>query len=235
MKRVNVIRHLAFEDLGCFADVLAQQRLPVRYFEAGVDNLDELDAASDDLLIVLGGPISANDVTDFPFLRTEIELLRQRIEQDRPSLGICLGAQLMARAMGQAVYAGPEKEIGWKPVHLTSLGNRSPLSALETCNQVVLHWHGETFDLPDQAQLLASTDIAHNQAFQMGRHVVGLQFHLEATVPGMEKWFIGHIGEIEQTPGVSVEQLRRDTAKYAGHTEAAGRMFLQQWLAHVQA
>lgn len=231
MKRVNVIRHLAFEDLGCFADVLAQQGFEVAYFEAGVDDLAVLQADSEALLVILGGPISANDVGDFPFLQTEIELLRQRIEQDKPTLGICLGAQLMARAMGQAVYPGKAKEIGWMPVELTDAGNASPLAALESCNKVVLHWHGETFDLPDEAVLLASTDIATNQAFRVGNNIYGLQFHLEATAAGMERWFIGHIGEIAQTEGVSVKQLRADTARHAAHTEAAGRLFLQDWLA----
>ncbi len=231
MKQVNVIRHLAFEDLGCFADVLAQQGFEVRYFEAGVDDLAALQADSDDWLVILGGPISANDVDDFPFLQTEIELLRKRIEQDKPTLGICLGAQLMARAMGQAVYPGKAKEIGWMPVTLTDAGNASPLAALESCNNVVLHWHGETFDLPDEAVLLASTDIAVNQAFRIGDNIYGLQFHLEATPQGMERWFIGHIGEIEQTEGVSVKQLRADTARHADQTEAAGRLFLQALLA----
>ncbi len=230
MKRVNVIRHLAFEDLGCFADVLAQQGVAVQYFEAGVDDLSVLHADSDALLIILGGPISANDVGDFPFLKTEIELLRDRIRLDKPTLGICLGAQLLARALGQAVYPGKAKEIGWMPVQLTEAGNHSPLASLEACNNVVLHWHGETFDLPDDAVLLASTDIAHNQAFRIGKHIYGLQFHLEATPQGMEKWFIGHIGEIEATEGISVAQLRADTARYAEQTVAAGRMFLQALL-----
>ncbi len=231
MKQVNVIRHLAFEDLGCFADVLAQQGFAVNYYEAGVDDLAALQADSDDWLIILGGPISANDVDDFPFLKTEIALLRERIRLDKPTLGICLGAQLMARATGQAVYPGKAKEIGWMPVVLTDAGNASPLAALESCNNVVLHWHGETFDLPDEAVLLASTDIAVNQAFRIGDNIYGLQFHLEATPQGMERWFIGHIGEIEQTEGVSVKQLRADTARYAKQTEAAGRLFLQALLA----
>ena len=231
MKQVNVIRHLAFEDLGCFADVLAQQGFQVNTLEAGVDDLSQLDADSDDWLIILGGPISANDSADFPFVDTEIALLRQRIERDRPTLGICLGAQLMARATGQAVYPGKAKEIGWMPVTLTPAGQRSPLSALESCQHIVLHWHGETFDLPDAAERLASTEITRNQAFRLGRNVYGLQFHLEATVQGMEKWFIGHIGEIEATEGISVSQLRADTACHAEHTEAAGRLFLQTLLA----
>ncbi len=235
MKQVNVIRHLAFEDLGSFARVFEQQHYGVNYLEAGVDDLTRLEADSDDLLIVLGGPISANDEADFPFLSDEIALLAQRVRLDKPTLGICLGAQLIARAMGCDVYAGHQKEIGWAPIELSPQGEDSALSAIMQNNNMVLHWHGETFDLPTDARLLASTQHAENQAFQLGDRVIGLQFHLEATRAGMERWFIGHIGEIEQTEGISVPQLRQQTRQQAGSAERSAQAFLEAYLQQISA
>ena len=230
MKQVNVIRHLEFEDLGGFAAVFERLAVPVHIYEAGVDDLSQLLPESDDLLIVLGGPISANDEEDFPFLQTEIELLQQRVRLDKPTLGICLGAQLIARAMGASVYSAAEKEIGWMPIQLTEAGMRSVLAELRAANYYVLHWHGETFDLPDGAVCLAATDCAPHQAFQVGANVLALQFHIEVTGAGLQRWFIGHIGEIEHTPGVSVSRLRADTAAYAEAGEKAGQAMLESFI-----
>lgn len=235
MRQVNVIRHLAFEDLGSFAGVFESRGMTIRYLEAGVDGLDQLDPADDDLLIILGGPISANDSDDFPFISTEIMLLAERIQHDKPTLGICLGAQLIARAMRASVYPATQKEIGWAPVQLTAAGQSSALGKLAGSAFQVLHWHGETFDLPEGASLLASTGIAENQAFRLGANVYGLQFHIEVTRQGMEKWFIGHIGEIEQTTGISVSQLRADTERYGQQAEQAAKHFLTALMADMPA
>lgn len=234
MKQVNVIRHLAFEDLGSFAGVFESRGMTIQYLEAGVDDLGQLDPMDDDLLIILGGPISANDSDDFPFVSTEIALLAERIKHDKPTLGICLGAQLIARAKGASVYPAAHKEIGWAPVQLTAAGQSSALGVLAASAFQVLHWHGETFDLPDGASLLASTEIAQNQAFRLGTNVYGLQFHIEVTRRDMEKWFIGHIGEIEQTAGVSVRQLRTDTETYGQQAERTAKHFLTQLLADMR-
>lgn len=135
------------------------------------------DSADLDLLILMGGPMSVNDEGDYKWLREEKNLVRATIQSGRAVLGICLGAQIIASAMGARVYAGPEKEIGWFPVHrVTTEG----IGALLPEQFTPLHWHGETFDLPAGATRLAETDVIPNQAFQLGR-AVGLQFHLEAT------------------------------------------------------
>ncbi|HEB82812.1 MAG TPA: glutamine amidotransferase [Gammaproteobacteria bacterium] len=227
---VNIIRHLAFEDLGSFASVLQAKGTDIHYIEAGYDELSQLDPLSDELLVILGGPISVNDAGMFPFIDEELALLKQRIAADKPTLGICLGAQLIAASQGAKIYSGEEKEIGWYPLQLTEAGERSALRYLGEQHCSMLHWHGETFDLPEGATLLASTQKFTNQAFSIGRRVLGLQFHPEITRHGMEKWFIGHIGEIMQTPGISVEQLRADTAKYADQLEVQGELFFQSWL-----
>lgn len=234
-KDVNVIRHLAFEDLASFTSVLSARGYQVNYIEAAdyalqPDDLLQADIQSAELLIILGGPISVNDAAMFPFIDVEIELLRQRIAADRPTLGICLGAQLIARALGAEVYPGAEKEIGWYDLSVTEAGHGTPLRYLSHDHCRMLHWHGETFDLPEGAVLLASSEMFANQAFSYGDNILALQFHPEVTQQSMEKWFIGHIGEIMGTEGVSVERLRADCHKYAGRLEVQGELFFDSWL-----
>lgn len=232
-KTVNVIRHLAFEDLGSFTAVLQAKDIEVNYFEAGYDDLSQIDALSDELLVILGGPISVNDGEMFPFIVTELDLLRQRIAADKPTLGICLGAQLIASALGADVYSGESKEIGWYPLNLTEAGKNSALRYLDAVHCSMLHWHGETFDLPDGAVLLASSERYENQAFSYGENILALQFHPEITQRSMEKWFIGHIGEIMQTEGVSVAQLRRESQRFANQLEMQGELFFNSWFNEV--
>jgi GMP synthase (glutamine-hydrolysing) len=117
MSRTAVaIRHLAFEDLGCFGPVLKQAGYQVQYCDIGVDDLGTIDPVKTELLVVLGGPVGAWEEDKYPFLRPEIDLLERRLAADRPTIGICLGAQLMARALGARVYPGREKEIGFAPI-----------------------------------------------------------------------------------------------------------------------
>lgn len=149
-KTIYAIQHLAFEDLGSLEDVFYQLGFRVRYFEAGVDDLTAA-FAHDGLTIILGGPIGVYETEDYPFLKDEIALLKQRLAGDKPTLGICLGAQLIAHALGAKVYAGHQKEIGWSPLSL-SLRPNQVLSPLLN-NVHVLHWHGDTFDLPENAAL----------------------------------------------------------------------------------
>lgn len=233
MKRAMVIRHLAFEDLGCFAAVLEQNNIAVQYYEASQDDLSTIDPASDDLLIILGGPISVNQSDIFLFLQDEIRLLQQRLALDKPTLGICLGAQLLAKALGAEVYPGPVKEIGWAPIRLSPAGLASPLRHL-AAPLAVLHWHGETFDLPAGSQLLASSEHYVNQAFVYGKHTLGLQFHGECSAQGLESWYLGHIGEIEHTPGLSVTGLRAQAALFAADTVRQSQLFFAAWLAQIK-
>ena len=233
-----MIRHLAFEDLASFTSVLQVRNIEIKYFEAAdfalaPDDLSKIDALSDDLLIILGGPISVNDGAMFPFIEAEINLLKQRIAADKPTLGICLGAQLIASALGADVFSGNEKEIGWYPLEITEAGKQTSLRYLGAEHCSMLHWHGETFDLPEEAVLLASSEKFSNQAFSVGEKTLALQFHPEVTQRSMEKWFIGHIGEIMQTEGVDVEQLRKDTHQFANRLEVQGEMFFNSWLNEV--
>lgn len=229
VKEALAIRHVAFEDLGLFEPVLVERGVPVRYVEAA-DGLSDADALRPALVIVLGGPIGAYMDAVYPFLTQELRLLERRLAADRPTLGICLGAQLMARALGARVYSGPRKEIGWGPLTLSPQGRRSPLDRLAGSGEPVLHWHGDTFDLPAGAIRLASTSLYENQAFSWGHSALALQFHPEVTASGLEHWLVGHACEIAATPDISVGQLREDTRRCAPELLRNGRAFFSEWL-----
>ena len=229
LKQALVIRHVAFEDLGLFEPVLAERGFRVRYLEAA-DGLADVDGLEPALMVVLGGPIGAYEDAVYPFLTQELLLLERRLAADRPTLGICLGAQLMARGLGVRVYPGPRKEIGWGPVTLSPEGQRSPLHRLAGGGAAVLHWHGDTFDLPAGAIRLASTALYENQAFSCGRSALALQFHPEVTASGLQRWFVGHAREIAATPDISIRQLREDTRRCAPELLRNGREFFSEWL-----
>jgi len=234
-RRAVVIRHVAFEDLGSFAEPLARHGYRVDYLEAGMDDLGGDEVRNADLLIVLGGPIGAGDERQYPFLAAELRLLERRLGDDRPTLGICLGSQLMARALGERVFGAGRKEIGWSPLSLTEAGRASALRHLAPEKTAVLHWHGDTFDLPRGAVHLAATPACENQAFRWGAGGLALQFHPEATPAGLERWFIGHTLEIETTPEVSVERLRESTRRLGPALLTQGPAFFDEWLAQAGA
>jgi GMP synthase (glutamine-hydrolysing) len=230
MKHAVAIRHVACEDLGNLEDVLYAHDFDVRYLEAGVDDLAGTDAMTADLLILLGGPIGAFEENTYPFLAQELRLLEKRLTADTATIGICLGAQLMARVLGEKVYAGDRKEIGWAPITLSEAGQRSALAHLSGDRTAVLHWHGDTFECPDGATHLAATTMYHNQAFSWGRRCLALQFHPEATLRGFERWLISHACEIHATLGCSVAQLRDETQRHADQLRLAAQEFWRAWL-----
>ncbi len=153
--RCVALRHVAFEDLGLFEPVLKHRGYEVEYVQARLHALSEQEWVDADLVVVLGGPIGVGDIEAYPWLGNEIAGIRQRLNGGRPLLGLCLGAQLMAAALDARVAPLPTKEIGWAPVSLSAAAVRSPLRHLAGLD--MLHRHGDAFDLPQGATLLAST------------------------------------------------------------------------------
>lgn len=156
------------------------QAMPVRLFDG--DPLPQKDEV--EMLILMGGPMSVNDEETHPWLSPEKELVREIIESGKPVFGVCLGAQLIASALGKKVYPAPELEVGWFPVQAGPSGAAVQFSLPDEVT--VLHWHGETFDLPDRSIRLGSSKVCKNQAFLLGERVVGTQFHFEADREAVE-------------------------------------------------
>ncbi|MDR7126403.1 glutamine amidotransferase [Pseudotabrizicola sp. 4114] len=229
-RTVQAIRHVAFENLGSFEAPLRDAGYDTEYIDVAEQGLEAIDPLGADLLVVLGGPIGVYDDADYPFVATEIAILKARLAADLPTLGICLGAQLIAAALGARVYPGPSKEIGWSPLQLADTEAINPLGALRDVQ--VLHWHGDTFDLPDGCRLLASTPVCRHQAFSHGPNMLGLQFHPEVLVEHFEHWLIGHANELA-TAGISPEKLRRDAKQHGSTLEKAGAALLTQWLSRL--
>lgn len=225
------LRHIYFEDLGNLAPVLKRHGYDIIYLDVGVDNLSSIDSVKPDLLIVLGGPIGVYEADKYPFLHEELALLETRLDGGRPILGICLGSQLIAKALGARVYSTEIKEIGFAPIQLTPDGLRSCLSTFAE-DGIVLHWHGDTFDLPEYAVRLASTDKCVNQAFAYGPKVLGLQFHVEVSLSGFERWLIGHAYELAAA-GCSVPDLRAAAKRYVPALACKAEAFLDRWLSEI--
>jgi GMP synthase (glutamine-hydrolysing) len=225
------ITHVPFEDLGSVAEVLAERQFSVQTLDACTADLAAFEFRRPDLLVVLGGPIGAYETDAYPFLTPEILGIRRRLEARLPTLGICLGAQLMAVALGGAVRPGNRgKEIGWSSLSDGADAAACPaLSELFAPGVQVLHWHGDTFDVPPGAAHLAATVRYPNQAFAMGHHALALQFHPEVQAAALERWYVGHACELGAAR-IDVAQLRADSQRHAPPLQEAARRLWRRWL-----
>jgi GMP synthase-like glutamine amidotransferase len=184
-RRVLAFRHIPFEHLGLIADSLEEHRIACEYVDL-YSGAAPPDVNSADGLIFMGGPMSAND--DLPYIRQELDIIGEAVSRRLPILGVCLGSQLIAKALGARVYANAVKEIGWYPVHWTDAAARDRLHQDLATPETVFQWHGETFDLPPGAELLAYSAACRNQAYRVADNVYGLQYHLEVTPEMIADW-----------------------------------------------
>lgn len=231
MKTAVALRHLAFENLGLIEPWLLRRGWRVHYYDVGVDELWKIDLGQVDLLAVLGGPIGAEDDALYPWLREEVDLIADRLRSGGAVLGVCLGAQLMARALGARVRPMPSKEIGFAPIDLSTAGAASPLAHVG--RQAVLHWHGDQFELPEGVHSLASTPLCSNQAFSVGDHALAWQFHLEVDAARIEQWLIGHVAELQQA-GVDIPALRQAAAAEGPGLAEVLDAVLSDWLGRLK-
>lgn len=223
MGTVLVWRHVAYEDLdGLELGILARGHR-IQYWDAMYDG-DHPEAEYADFLVVLGAPIGVYETEHFAFINNQIAQIQKRLDSGKPVLGICFGAQLLAAAAGSRVYKGPEFEFGWGPITLTHAGASSPVASF---NRHVFHCHGDTFDLPFGAELLASSSRYQNQAFRIGPHL-GVQFHAEVTARGLSRWSIGHVARIKSTIGL--QEWNKQIAAHASQHEATLDQFIGRWL-----
>jgi GMP synthase-like glutamine amidotransferase len=233
MKPLVVVQHIACETPGILLESLCDQGRPVetvRLFEG--DRLpDELSTCSG--LLIMGGPMSVNDEAEYPWLQMEDRLLKTALSLDFPTLGICLGSQLVAKAAGGTVRRGPRKEIGWYPIRLTPSGRQDPLFRELPEEIEVFQWHGEYFDTPPGAVNLARSDLYECQAFSIGRNVYGLLFHLEVTGPMVMEWMRTFSDDLEGVrgyirPEALVDRLPERIAALNRHAKALFTRFCER-------
>ncbi|WP_066568244.1 glutamine amidotransferase [Snodgrassella sp. CFCC 13594] len=227
MAHIAAIRHVGFENMGILETVLHQRQHSFHYIDAPLGHFADAAPEHHDLLVILGGPIGAFEEAAYPFLRNELALLQAWLQCGKPILGICLGAQLLARLMGAAVTPMPHKEIGYAPLILSVQGHASPLRHLN--NTPVLHWHGDCFALPEGTTSLASSELCSHQAFAKGKNILALQFHLEALPEQIEYWLVGHACELAQAQ-IPPPRIRQQATQYGEALTRAAASTLNEWL-----
>lgn len=225
MKTAVVIRHVGHEGLGLFTRVLVHSGYDIIYLDAGIINARQKIAIEAEILIVLGGPVSINDLVKFPYLVDELQIVEHRLKNDLPVLGIGLGAHMVAKALGALVYPMTEREYGWAPIRLST--ENSLLEPFR--DKHILHWHSDSFSLPEGAELLASTAICEVQAFSWEQSLA-LQFHAEVDMKKFEQWLLGHAVEIQQADRSCLTQLRAGVDSYGAPLKEHASQVMYNWL-----
>jgi GMP synthase (glutamine-hydrolysing) len=240
MKPVLVLRQVAHETTGTLQAALDEAGLESRYVDLFAEVTARLDLAQAAGLVVLGGPMNVDQTDRYPFLGPEVQWIRRAVESGLPVLGICLGSQLLAKALGARVFPNDTKEIGWYPIELTPAAAEDRL--FRTCWEAegtkpmvpkrvtVFQWHGDTFDLPAGAVRLAHGASCAQQAFRYGDFAYALQFHLEMTPEMLDDWLgePGNCGELAELDYIDPQEIRRRTPQELHALQTlARRMFGQ--------
>lgn len=233
MGEVVVFQHDPFEDLGFFAEVLDKQNADYRVIRLFDGEMPEESWEQVKALILLGGPMNVGDEANYPFLRWEKRIIRAAIDETVPVLGICLGAQLIASTLGSPVFHGAVKEIGWSPISITPHGQVDSLLGYLPENATVFQWHGDGFELPAGAILLASSQHYRTQAFRLGKSIYGLQFHLEVTPRMIERWLDERSKDLALSPYVQSDKILADTQSYSPALKYYGERFFSEFLRRV--
>ncbi|PZU09687.1 glutamine amidotransferase [Sphingomonas sp.] len=228
MKRALIIRHVPYEGVAGYRLPIEQAGYAIDRVDVGDPAFSSVDLVDPDLVIMMGGPMGVYEQARYPWIACQLRRLARRLEADRPTLGVCFGSQMMAAALGAPVFAGPVKEVGFAPIALTDAGAASPLRHLEGAS--VLHWHGDTFELPDNVERLAETPAYANQAFRRGPRLLALQFHAEmGEDPRIDAW-------LNDTPyitsaGTDPVTIRADHDALGPRAVEVGRSMIREWLA----
>lgn len=234
-KTVLAIRHLTSIDLGSLEEVLKQNNLTVRYFDTFKEDIRCVDPMEHDVVIVLGGIFGAYNQEEYPFLKDEISFLKQRIDADKPTLGICLGAQMIAAALGAEVYPGEQGfELGWAPLTLNAEAQNTPIRHFTPALTQMFFSHGDTFDLPEGATLLASSDMYKNQAYQYGQNILATQFHPEVDNNLVQEFLTMLVGQVTgHHPSANIHDIRTDTNRYIKALKTQTSKYVTEWLQKV--
>lgn len=233
MKKALIVRHVPREGAAGFLQPIEAAGYAIDRIDVADPAFAGVDLCAPDLLIMMGGPMGVYEQDIHPWIPIQIAKLADRLDRDRPTLGVCLGSQMIAAALGAPVYPGGRMELGFAPVALNADGAASPLRHLD--GVPLLHWHSDTFDLPQGAQLLASSGIYAHQAFRRGPNLLALQFHAEmGEDPRFGDWLTHFWADLDVARQCGIA-LRRDHDVHGPGAVAAGRAMVAEWLAGVEA
>ena len=233
MRRMNllIVKHVDIEGPGITEACLRKKDIPYQILNLeSNDHFPKLDDLTH--IVLLGGPMNVYEEDQYPFLRHEDLFIKEAIQRGKQVLGICLGAQLIAKALGAKVYKAPVKEIGWYEISLTEEGVRDHLFSPFPKTFSAFQWHGDTFDLPNAAKLIATSRPVQNQAFRYGENAYGLQFHLEVTEEMIREWMKEYEEEFEvgHPPYLSKDEILKETERNWVEYSNQGMMFISRFL-----
>jgi len=231
MKPVLALRHVRHEHLGTLEAIFRRHGLVFQYIDVLVDAPRTFQPDQLSGLVVLGGPMNVDETDRYPILAAEVGWIRDAVNAGLPVLGICLGSQLLAKALGSPVYPNPIKEIGWYAIELTQDALTDRLFAGCSSRPTVFQWHGDTFDLPHGAVHLASSELCPHQAFRYGEQAYALQFHLEVTPELIDEWLVqpGNHRELAGLRYIDADEVRRRTPQEAPAFATLGEQVLSRF------
>jgi len=235
-KKAIVFKHLQLEGACNFGRILNEGGWDINTISVPRYGLDGFDALAPDLLVVMGGNIGMYQADDYPFLYDEMDVIKKRIDAGKPVLGVCLGAQMIANCLGANVRKGLNgKELGWYDLAAANdAPDDHPIHHLCAPHTSMFHWHGDTFDLPEGARLLASSENYENQAYEYGENIMALQCHPEVMHAHVKEWFVfGHDQIRQQKEGKNIHELREETAEKIDTLNQQGKAFLNGWLERI--
>ena len=231
--KVLVFQHVPFEPLGTLDPLLKDAGFRIRYVNFGREPEQRPDLDRYEALIVLGGPMNADQINTYPNLLTEVDIIREAVEEGMSVLGICLGAQLLAKALGGSVSRNEVREIGWCDVEMTAAGLQDPVLSTFAPTQEVFQWHEDGITLPAGCELLASSPASRVQAFRYGDHAYGFQFHLEANRPLIERWSSvpAHAETLQEEVGhIDPDAIRAQTDASIEPLQALSKATFSRWI-----
>lgn len=231
--KILVFQHVPYEPLGTLDPLLKEAGFRIRYVNFGRDPDQRPSPEKYEALIVLGGPMNAHQIDTYPNLATEVELIREAVDAGMSVLGICLGAQLLAKALGGQVARNDEREIGWCEVELTEAGRRDPVISGFASKQMVFQWHEDGISLPAGAENLATSPASQVQAFHYGEQAYGLQFHLEVNASLVERWLTVPANQpmlAAEAGRVDSEEIRQQTDERIGALQELSRHTFSRWI-----
>ena len=225
--RALIIRHVPAEGLAGYREPIEAAGYEVDRVDVADPGFSSLDLVEPDLLIMMGGPMGVYEQDRHPWITCQLRRLEKRLAAGRPTLGVCLGAQMIAQALGGEVFPGPVKEVGFHPVELRAIED-NPLR--HVAGTPVLHWHGDTFTLPPDVELLASSYLYDHQAFRRGNNILALQFHAEMGLdPRFDEW-LERWPDAVNDAGQDIEDLRALHGVLGPPAVSAGQAMIADWL-----